>query len=379
MRAKAHVWVAVGALGLLYGCATRDVQSYQVIKVSPSIASQYRCPPAPSLALGYFGFYFDGDVWVASADGLSKYAITDDVSFGGNQHHFLGQSMSTIVPDRKSGFVVTELAGSVTVKAYRFEGSVANSVAVGGSDFFQIQLSQDGERWYAESYGGLLRKNRDDTYGPQRGPLFFETIEFIPGAYGRLMKITESDSTRWLDAEASLFLGDPVFHQIPNDAKVWVDQGHVLYQSKGTVYDAGRLSTLTNISSKREAFGFSPWNLSRTDDKLTLLATSIFADGPVVTIKRTSQWRQETIAYGLHAIVSTNELQNPIEFYDLRKGKLVATLERSSENPLDFLLQFTDGVFCGTDRMIQAAKLDPKEADRYQVLRRLQDLLQLKR
>lgn len=353
------------------------------------LASQYQSAPYRE---GNGALYFDGGVLYVNTSrklfelGLSSLepgalqsaAVRLDAPI--NPYSSLGW----LVPNPDNGFAISSL-GEGDQPAVRFitGGAFLQDFWL-AYDYSVSQFSQKGDQWVAASYG-YYRVSRDLKRGTpekiiQLGPYFRGGIELVSGASGKLgfyQQVSEQGlpayAPKWFDPISGLDYDLSLFPNVEDTSGLWVDQGHLFYESETGIRDLGRMITLDPVRASEDASALSPWSVTRSTDKLVLTVESIYKNGPKYVLKRPGKiWTQESSLYGLHALWDDGEI------YDLRTGKLAVTIRFGDDDSGDFLITTSIGPVAGTPAMIQKSNL----SSRYnpdKVLEILKDLLVLRK
>ena len=215
----------------------------------------------------------------------------------------------------------------------------------------EIQFSQNGENWILNTSGTLQVRNASTMISREKVllPNNYGSYYLIPGASGRLALVVGNSN----DTPEVRFWYDPLLDRmypastLPIDfdkRSYWVDQGHVLSEFQGKIQDHGIIPGFKPVKASENAVALSPWSVTRSEDKKTLVVRSIYRGGPTWTFKRSQGvWSQNTATYGKHALYDSGE------FYDLRTGKLAARVEMDDDQ--DYVI-ITNKYITGTTKAL---------------------------
>lgn len=254
-------------------------------------------------------------------------------------------------------------------------------------DYSLSQVSQEGLTWIAASQS-TIRVSSPERFGwrakvKSYTELWQGIIFLIPGASGRLawlQTFPDDDEvlrvrSKWLDPISGQEFPEGILPAPSEERVFWVDQGHVFSEFNKQITDHGRLRSLKPVSAAKDALALSPWTIKRSEDKQTLTVKSIFRGGPTYTLRRPGRvWTQSVSPYGLHALYDDGD------FYDLRTGKLAATIRfgEGDGGYREFVVTLPSGESLGSPEMLKRLGLNTKvNPDR--VIAVLDDLLVLKK
>lgn len=382
--------ISVILLGLiLTACKTENASQTATSLTGSGKAWEYQVAPR-RVANGRL-FYNKGDLFVSTSSHM--YRIELNTSKEGDQTRPAERldrpinpynSIFEVVPSPVDGFSFSTFAEGVAPTAFFSENASLIRDLWEAEDYAQSQFCQSGKYWISASADAVRIARPTEFWVQPRIKRYTEDwsgeVKLIPGASGRLAWLNRwavaedspGPASQWIDPLSEKILPTELLPDLTETRFYWVDQGHVFSEESGKIIDHGRLRTINPVRASEDAVALSPWAVWRSEDRLTLTVQSIYRGGPQYTLRRPGRlWTQLASPYGLHALYDDGD------FFDLRTGKLAATLHLSDDESGEFAITIPNGSAMGTPVML--AKLGiakPRQPEN--VLAVLEDLLVLR-